>query len=431
MRLVRTGLLWDLIGYVLVLSLVVYLSAAHLGLLNEVSKPSKTADLGVRNGEYFETLAGNESEALKDQKQPFSRDTVQRAYRSVDRVAPDLLLERLELLQSRPAWTLLDIDAAQAKRDLWQLIREGDAALPAIAHFLARGADADFTKGGIDDEVGYPSLRLALFAALERIGGHQVESILYEELHKTQQPTEIEALGFYLNDASPGLYDQDIVRAARDVFSTLVNEGGGDRDTGPLFRIFSQYGDASISRELEGINQLNWGRYAAITLSELPDGGGVQALSNRVYGADRSDAGAQFAIKILAQSSEYPAAANALINSVRASLIPDRRWSELSRLIAGTYHLQLTSSDLGSTASDDRDIRSPVLKTNQYISRTPGGGQVVYGLEFASPVLAPDQILPRMELIDQLLFEVTSPVAKRELEKAYETLWLLNLEQEK
>ncbi|WP_432695479.1 hypothetical protein ACQUQP_13115 [Marinobacterium sp. YM272] len=430
-RMVHDGSVWDSVGYLLVLCLAVYLLSAHLGFFSEASKPPDSPHVENQTADVSAASMGQVSGPVAGQGNSTSRDTVERGYSSANRIAPDMLLERLELLDDRPRWTLLDIDVAQMQQDLSRLIREGDTALPAIAKFLAQGGDVDFTKGGLDEAAGYPSLRLALFAVLERIGGHQVESIFYDELHRTQRPTEIEALGHYLNDTSPGLYDQDIVRAARDVFLAGNDEGAERADTGPLFKVFSRFGDASLVHDLAQVNQLNWGRYAAITLATIPEGKGVPVLSDWVYGAHQSDSGAQFAIKILAQSSEYPAAANAIINSVRANLIPDRRWAELSQLIAGTYHMQLDPPGQGGLSNYKPDIRYGALRTTQYISRTPGGGQVVYGVEFASSVLAADQILPRMELVDQLLVEVRSPVAKRELEKAYETLWLLHLQQEK
>ncbi len=429
-RLFHTGLLWDLMGYLLVVALASYLVGSHLGLFLDATDSANTPYRVNPSPEVYATVDRHPAGYQLFEKSAADRDLIRTSYSPVERMAPGLLLERLEMLNSRPGWTLLDIDAEQAKRDLVSLIREGDAALPAIERFLAQGGDVDLTKGGVDKAVGYPSLRLALFAALDRIGGHQVESILYKELSRTVTPIEIEALGNYLNDDSPGLYDQDIVRAARDVFSQVIDGGGEGKDMGPLFRVFSRYGDASLVQDLEQVNQLNWGRYAAITLANIPGGQGLQGLSNWVYGAEKSDASAQFAIKLLAQSSDYPTAANALLDSVRANLISDRRWPELSQLIIGTYHMQLDPPGEELISAYSSDIRSRVLRANQYISRTPGGGQVVYGLESVSSTLAPEQVLPRLELVDQLLFEVSSPVAKRELQKAYEALWLLHLQQE-
>lgn len=425
-RLIADGMIWDVVGYALVLCLASYLLLSQLGPFKDATSPAETSYKDSLNSQSAVTLDRRAPQSVKAQKHPISRDAVQRSYPvSVDRMAPDMLLERLELLNERPGWTLLDIDVAQAQKDLAQLIREGDAALPAIAHFLARGSDADFTKGGIDEKVGYPSLRLALFAALERIGGHQVESILYEELHRTQRPTEIEALGHYLNDISPGLYDYDIVNQAKQTFSSIRQESDDaqDQDLGPLFRVFSEYGDASLVPELENISQLRWGKYGAVTLARIKGGEGIPSLASWAEEGPLGNKSSAFALRILAQTADDPVAGNAILKSATENRVGEADWREIAQLISGTYHIQLEPPEQGITTRYQDAARPNILRTTEYTALTPGGGQTLYGLRTGSPVLAPEQIIPRLELIDALLSEVKSPTARRELERAFRVLW--------
>lgn len=420
-RALSAGITWDLAGYALVMFLATYLLGAHLGLFRGGTDIPVTSYKDHTVFESAVTVDRQSSERVSELKHAANRDTVRRIYRQA--MAPDLLLDRLELLGKRPGWTLLDIDVAQARQDLAQLIQEGDAALPAIAHFLARGGDVDFTNGGIDKAVGYPSLRLALFAALKRIGGHQVESILYDELHRTHRPTEIEALGHHLNDASAGLYDDDIVNQAKKSFSSIQQTSAGSPDAAPLFRVFSEYGDASLIPELENVSQLSWGKYGAVTLARIKGGEGIPSLVSWAEQGPMGNKSSAFALRILAQTADDPLAGDAILKSVAENRVGDTDWREIAQLISGTYHIQLEPPQQGITTRYQGVSNSHILRTTEYTALTPGGGQTLYGIHTGSPVLAPDQIIPRLELIDDLLSEVNSPVASRELERAFRVLW--------
>ncbi|UTW12194.1 hypothetical protein [Marinobacterium rhizophilum] len=342
------------------------------------------------------------------------------------------IIVQLALFQQREGWTLLPGDVADALRALDRLVAQGVIAIPAIRGYLRDSTDSSAAGGGFE-QTGYASLRLALFDVLRQIGGKQAEAIWYEELRATDNPVEIEALGRYLEEQAPGLYRRDVVTAARDAFDVATDDGVHGLDIGPLFQVFKDYGDESLVDDLSQVSQLRWGQYAAVTLAGLPGGVGISSLTRWVEGASPRNASAAFALKILAQSADYPEAQVALLNGLRDGQISEAHWPEFAKLLAGTYRIQLEPPSRGYTSwgQEIDNVQAPVLRSRTYSSRTPGGGQVLYGVESAAPVLLPEQAESRMELIEALLGETQSPIARRELERAFETIWAFYRDQER
>lgn len=344
--------------------------------------------------------------------------------------AANKAIDRLASLQQRPDWTLMNSEIAQARQDLDMLVELGDVAIPEIRSYLQNTSGIDATADGAIEGIGFGSLRLALFDVLRRIGSSQAEAIWYDELRRNQTPAEIEALGHYLSQASPGFYDYDILRKAQSTFSQIADESIEPQDAGPLFRVFNSYGDAGLVSDLENVSQLRWGKYGAVTLARLPAGAGIGSLSRWAEEGPAGNTSSDFALRILAQSAEYPEAGETLINSVVSDRISDANWPEFAQLIAGTYHIQLDPPRDGVTSRQEGAPNSNIVKTTEYIALTPGGGQVLYGLYTWKPVLTPEQVVARLELIEALLSQAKSPVAQRELNKALNTLWSLHSKQD-
>jgi hypothetical protein len=344
--------------------------------------------------------------------------------------AANKAIDRLASLQQQPDWTLMDTKIAQATQDLEMLVELGDVAIPGIRSYLRNTSGIDATADGAIKGIGFGSLRLALFDVLRRIGSNQAEAIWYDELRRSQTPAEIEALGNYLSQTSPGFYDYDILRKARGTFAQLAEESIEPQDAGPLFRVFNSYGDAGLVSDLENISRLRWGKYGAVTLARLPGGAGIGSLSRWAGEGPTGNTSSDFALRILAQSAEYPEAGETLINSVVSDRISDANWPEFAQLIAGTYHIQLDPPLKGVTSRQEGAPNSNIVKTTEYIALTPGGGQVLYGLFTGAPVLAPKQVVARLDLIEALLSQAKSPVAQRELNKALDTLWSLYSKQD-
>ncbi|WP_188860058.1 hypothetical protein [Marinobacterium nitratireducens] len=342
---------------------------------------------------------------------------------------PSDLLLRLQQFAQKPGWAILPEDIASVRDDIDTLVSQGDPAVSAIRDFLRNARGSTLADDAIA-KAGYGSLRLALFDVLQKIGGARAEAVLYDELEVSESPREIETLARYLDASSPGLYQRNIVTVARDTLALASDDGINGQDTGPLFRVLKDFGGAELANDLGQVSQLHWGQYAAVALASLPDGVGIPNLARWVEGASPGNVSAAFALNILAQSAQYPDARKALLESSRVGLIPDSRWPELARLLAGTYRIQLEPPAHGFTGLAPDAARGRVLRTRTYSARTPGGGQTLYGLESASPVLSPDSADARLDLIETLIDETDSPAARRELERAVNTLWSFYREQE-
>lgn len=420
----------DLLGYLAVLGLLVYLLYLYFAPL-PVSDPIRPPDVAVQrhDPEWKADQAAAPDRNAQDTPAVDAAASAEHAmYSYSGGMDTARLLEQLGALQRRPEWALLDSDIARMQGILNALVEQGSVALPAIRYYLDAAPEMD---GSAINALGYRTLRLALFDVVGQIGGSQAEDILYRELQATASPLEIETLGRYLAVQAPGLYDVDILAAARERFD-LAQAGAGARvDAGPLFRVFSQYGDASLIPDLENVSQLRWGQYGAIALSRIPHGAGLGSLSRWIEEGPAGNASAEFALRILAQSAEYPEAQQTLLNSVREQRIPHAHWNEIARLLMGTYHIQLEPPEQGIYGNGiDHAGSVPLLKSRQYISLTPSGPQVLFGLQTSEPVLSPEQIAPRLELIDALLAETSDPVARRELIRAENVLWTLLQQQQ-
>src|SRR5262249_4937237 len=118
------------------------------------------------------------------------------------------------------------------------------------------------------------------------------------------------------------------------------------QDAGPLFGVLRQWGGTNVVSDLtNAVSQ--WKYYAAITLANLPEGGGVPALVQMASGPEVPKATQAVALQMLAQIAlQYPAARTALVERARANQIPEPTWAEIASLLGGH------SYEIGSPAAD-------------------------------------------------------------------------------
>ena len=335
------------------------------------------------------------------------------------------LIDELAVLHNRGDWSLTSADIAYIHKTLDQLTLQGSAAIPAIRNYLKSMDDIDFQAFEGGDGMDHRSLRLALFDVLQRIGGGEAETVWIDALQSTISPMEIAVLGHYLDEQTPGLYREDIVNAAKDVMALASMDGGNGENMGPVFQVFQAYGDENVLADLESVRPLWWGKYASVALASLPDGIGIPRLVDSIVDSPETHLGSRFALQMLAQSAEYPEAQEALINSTREHQIPDRLWQEFAWMIAGTYQFQIEQPNTSGGATDQGAV-----SVRKYITFSPGGGQVLYGVRYATPNLSREQITRRLDLIETLLSETSSPAAEQALEQAYEMVWSVYMEEE-
>jgi hypothetical protein len=80
------------------------------------------------------------------------------------------------------------------KQSLQKLVLLGPASLPAVTEFLNRNVDVDFDPGKGGDQLGYATLRLALFDVLRQINSPESIAASGQALQATGDPREIAVL---------------------------------------------------------------------------------------------------------------------------------------------------------------------------------------------------------------------------------------------
>jgi hypothetical protein len=294
-------------------------------------------------------------------------------------------------------------EKAAAWKETWhQLTQLGPTAVPAISEFLERRDNLNFESVSNGTLLGHPTLRLALLAALGRIGGPEATAALAQTLPATTDPREIAALASYLQAAAPGQHLPTLLDVARKSLALAADGKLEGQDTGPLFGLFQQWGGTNVLSDLTNAMP-QWKYYAAITLANLPNGEGVATLVQLASVPEMPKATQAVALQMLAQiAAQYSAARTALVERARANQIPEPTWAEIASVLGGH------SFQIGNPAADS-------------IGSSPGGGNVKrYHLAFGNQNFysgqavanwPAEQVNLRLAIIDELLGATSNVVA--------------------
>jgi len=278
---------------------------------------------------------------------------------------------------------------SELNQNIKKIASQGVAAIPAIKEFLERNQDLNFSEfsGGIPTD--YPSLRLGLIDALQKIGGPEAIEVGIQTLQTTADPLEVGMLVRNLEKQAPEQYRELELKAAREAFSMAANLQSDGRNLNPLFEVFQKYGDDSVVPDLEKavLKKDAWKYQAAMALSELPNGIGLPALIKLAQNPEvnAQDSG-DLALRALAQvATKYPEARTALLEQARANQIPAIAWPAVASALAGTYVFAY--------------------------------GHKVFGLPENLPILTDPQVPERLAVIDELLAANPSPEALAALQQ--------------
>jgi len=295
--------------------------------------------------------------------------------------------------------------AGQWKQEFEKLVKEGAGAVPAIREFLAKNVDLGFEGVAGGDQLGASSLRLALFSALQQIGGAEAIGLAAQTLQTTADPREIAVLARTLDQMDPAQHRDAAVAAAREALA-LAAKNIQATDVSPLFEVLSKYGGATVGPELEQA-AARWNYYAPLALASLPDGAGVASLVHMAQdpeGTFRSSS--RFALQMLAQlAPQNPDAAKALLEQVSAGKVPDTAWYGIASALEGTRMFPGTSyfDSLPASGVDPK------------VYSIPSNRQTYRSYNYAATWSA-DQIQQQLALIDQ--FRAANPTAAQVLERA-------------
>ena len=279
--------------------------------------------------------------------------------------------------------------AAQWNEGLQQLIRQGEAAVPAIQEFLELNRDWDF---GVGSPLGYPSLRIAFLDALEQIGSPEAQGLMLRTLQTTAVPAEIARASRFLEGQAPGQFLDEIRTAVRETLAQAAAGQLSGWDMGPLFQVLQNYGNASAVPDLEK-SASRWNYYSALALANLPSGVGVPGLVRLAQGESGTGTRAA-AMEALAQVAvQYPEAGAALVELASSGQLSEKNWIAATSALEGNrYSIRYSGLDDALVPVGDGVKRYYLARSNQQFYNMPAWG----GMSIA-------QTQQRIAIIDQLL----------------------------
>lgn len=294
------------------------------------------------------------------------------------------------------------------KEGLARLVNEGARALPAIRELLLRDADVSFANITNGQLLGVASLRSAMLDSLWQIGGPESLNLALEILQTTSRPDEVARLARDLEALAPGQYRDASVSAARSTLARLSQAADKQvMDAGPLFEVLRKFGDLSVAPDLEQA-AARWNYYGPITLATLPEGAGIPYLVQMASNPKTSlSGGRQTAIRMLAEmSSQYPAAAQALVDQASRSQIPSGVWEDVAAALGGEQSFFTAKYLDYSVPATGTDLKTYHIKANNQ--------------NFASvDVLqswTSEQVQAQLQLVDQI--RASAPSVGRTLDGA-------------
>jgi hypothetical protein len=268
--------------------------------------------------------------------------------------------------------------AEKFKKDLEELIRHGSASAGAIREFLEKNVDADFGQIPGGDQLSYSSLRSAMIDALKQIGGPEAQAVMAQTLQTSAVPGELLQLANNLDSQAPGVYREQILRAAREALEmAAANQLGTNAELGPAYRILNTFGENATAESTAERDPATF--YNALSIASLPDGQGLPDLLKMARNTSPEASGKILATEMIAQlAGQSSQAMDALTEMAQNNQISNRVWTRLAPILGGDEY-QLSSNAQGPGAPD----------TGAY--------------SIVNSVSTPQQINQRIELIDHFL----------------------------
>ncbi len=297
----------------------------------------------------------------------------------------------------------------QVRQSFQALVAQGSTAVPLIKALLDEKKDVSYGKGS-GDTIGAPSLRTGLLETLRQIGGPEAIAVSQQVLQTTSDPLEIALVTRNLEEAAPGQYRQDSLKAVLATLNAAAQGQLGSADVGPLFQALQSYGDAHALDALTSLGS-KYGYYASLALAGLPSGQGVSALAQMAQDTSETGTGnRQFALQMLAQvASRYPDANSTLVDLSRQNQVPDTAWNSIAAVLGGQQY-QFTRQYPENMFST---LNGPDLQTH----RQQNGNQNFISTVLPADGSAPD-VTQRLAIIDQLLAATSNPAAIQALQQA-------------
>jgi hypothetical protein len=214
--------------------------------------------------------------------------------------------------------------------------------------------------------------------ALKQIGGTEAQDAMLQVLQTSAVPGELLQLANNLDTQAPGIYREQILRAAREALEmAAANQLGTNAELGPAYRILNAFGEAGTAESTAERDPATF--FNALSIASLPDAQGLPDLVKMAGASNPEASGKILATEMIAQlAAQSSQAVDALADMAQKNQISNRVWTRLAPILGGDEY-QL-SSDTTTGASGDSRTYSVVNTAN-----------------------TPDQITQRIELIEHFL----------------------------
>jgi hypothetical protein len=311
-------------------------------------------------------------------------------------------------------------DAADIRRILDELRRRGPDAVPAIRDVLRRGENVDFAHIAGGDLVGHRTLRQAMIDTLATIGGARVVAVSLEELQRSTDPLEVFMLARIVERDQPGAHADQVIQAAGSALQSAAR-AEEPPDVGPLFDLLRAYRSEQAVALLEQ-SAPQWGAYALLALTGLPDGAGIPSMAALAARPDREVANRALSFQVLAQTSaRYPAAGDALVELARAGELGDEAWAATAEALAGRQ-LRFSGRMFDGTPLAEEREAAPAGRSPLWRSYYVEWLNVRYEDDVVSADWSAEQVARQLALIDELTELASSPIAVEALQQARTSL---------
>jgi hypothetical protein len=313
--------------------------------------------------------------------------------------------------QGAAAGSLTEEAATKWKQNLEKLVQQGPNGVLAIREFLKKDLEIDFGSEG-QKLLGYGSARRAMFDALAQIGGDEATGLIRDVLGNTAEPREVAALAKTLEQMAPGQYTQEALAATKQTLDLAASGKLQGYDVAPLFEVMQKMGGGDVVQELESATK-QWNYYAAVSLSQLPEGAGLPSLIRMAQDPKGTGGSQNLAQQMLAQMAvQYPEAQEALLHQVRAGQVSPSTWPYLTRMLSGG---QYSVRDAVFDTPPD-----PLAKGASTIRINSGNQnlQVTPWLDGA----APEQINSQIAFLDHLAAATHEPAALKAIDVSRQAL---------
>ena len=304
-------------------------------------------------------------------------------------VSPEYARKLIEDLKRIPPEDTRDI-----RRTLRELEQQGDLALPAIQEFLdSEEAEyaTDATEPDSEIMADYRSMQLMLLDALVQIGSEVALDIMAQRLQSTSDPEQIALLAKGMETHAPGIYQDEILTAARNSLAQVSESTSESKDAigkniVALATVFSTYGDDSVVVDLENIYP-QWKTLSMMALAEIPEEKGIASLTRIVEDPVTTPSDRNFAWRMLAQASrESPEASKMIVDAAYTNQITSYDFIRIASALGGR---ELRLNDQSSKSMVSKGTESANLVVTRSILNAPSKWSDV-------------EIDQRLDLIDRL-----------------------------